>query len=604
MKKIVLTTFILCFIAIINAQNRQTQLDSVVISATRIDLPFSKNSRTIKIISKEEIKNSTARNLNELLQEITGIDIRQRGISGMQADIYIRGGNFEQTLLLIDGIKVEDSQTGHHTLNMILPLETIKRIEIIKGPASRVFGQNAFAGAINIITKNPTKDQANFSVSYGSFNHLNGSISAQKKFKKSSHIIQYSNNSSDGYRDNTDFKNSNYFLKSTFKTKIPITLLATFAERKFGANNFYTNNPSFNEYEETQASLVGVSSKIYKKNWTIKPKLFWKRNQDMFLLKREDPNFSRNFNISNKTGISINTSYQSNCGISGFGVEVANATLSSNNLGNQNRISIESFLEHRFTFAKDKIDITPGFSFNYFSDFGNSLMPGIDFGYQPNTDLRFYWNFGKSYRVPSYTELYINIPNFLQGNANLKPEEAFAQEMGVKFTKNRFNLDFAIFNRISTNLIDYIKETSSSSFYIAKNLRQITTNGYEINGRYKFQFSGYYQNISFGYTFLEDDYKNVSVFASRYLIDTSIKHHFTAKIKTQFIKNLSQTINYRYVERPTNSYSVVDAKISADFKNMNVYGVFNNIFNTEYYEKINIPMPKSNWLVGLKYSFE
>ena len=119
------------------------KLDSITIKSTRIELPFKKNSRTITLISSEIIRQSPATNLAELLQQEAGIDVRRQGVNGMQADLYIRGGSFDQTLLLIDGIKVEDPQTGHHTLNMALPLEVIERVEIIKGPAARVFGQNA-----------------------------------------------------------------------------------------------------------------------------------------------------------------------------------------------------------------------------------------------------------------------------------------------------------------------------------------------------------------------------------------------------------------------------------------------------------------------------
>ena len=134
-------------------KNADQVLDEVVVSSTKINLPFSKNFRTIEIISSEQIALSAATNVSDLLQQTIGIDIRKRGVSGTQGDLYIRGGGFDQTLLLIDGMKMDDAQTGHHTLNMILPLYLIERIEIIKGPAARIFGQNAFNGAINIVTK-------------------------------------------------------------------------------------------------------------------------------------------------------------------------------------------------------------------------------------------------------------------------------------------------------------------------------------------------------------------------------------------------------------------------------------------------------------------
>lgn len=132
-------------------------LDEVIVSSARIDIPFSKNSRSIQIISKEDIKKSGVKTIIDLLQQVPGIDIRRRGSDGIQADLYIRGGTFDQTLLLIDGVKLEDSQTGHHTLNFLPPPNLIERIEIIKGSSARIFGQNAFTGAINIVTKKDIK---------------------------------------------------------------------------------------------------------------------------------------------------------------------------------------------------------------------------------------------------------------------------------------------------------------------------------------------------------------------------------------------------------------------------------------------------------------
>ncbi len=601
MKKISsLLLFFLFISAVSIAQNDTIKLKEIIITSSRIDLPFSENSRTIHIISSKDIQRSAAINVADLLQQIVGIDVRRRGIDGMQSDLYIRGGHFNQTLVLIDGIKTEDPQTGHHTMNMMIPLENIERIEIIKGPAARIFGQNAFNGAINIVTKKVIEDAIKVSLTGGFFDRKSLNVTASAQLKGASHQIHYSNNSSDGYRDNTDFKNQNYFIKSSVNTKKePITILASFGERKFGANNFYTNSASFNEYEETQTSLVGVSTKFTTNALVIKPKLYWKRNQDMFLLRREDPSFSRNFNISNKVGAEVNASYISNIGITGFGIDLASITLSSNNLGDQNRTMFNAFLEQRFTL--DKLDITPGVSLNYFSDFKFNAFPGLDVGYKINEKLKIYGNIGYSYRIPTYTELYINIPNFLSGNENLEPEKALAEEIGIKYRVKDITFGTTLFRREATDLIDYVKETESSPFFLAQNLRKITTIGFEVNTSYTFNVNSFEQGLNLNYTFLEDDYNAINVFASRYLINTSVKHHFTATLNTKFLKFLEQSIAYKYVERPTDSYNVVDAKMTANFNSFSVFALINNIFDTAYSEKDFVPMPKSNVVFGLSY---
>ena len=142
--------FIVLFFTLSIFSQKKQFLDSVIVSETKINIPFSKNFRSIEIINSSEIQESGVSNIIDLMQQITGLDIRRRGAGGVQADLYIRGGGFDQTLLLIDGMKMDDSQTGHHTLNMLIPVHLIERLEIIKGPAARIYGQNAFNGAINL----------------------------------------------------------------------------------------------------------------------------------------------------------------------------------------------------------------------------------------------------------------------------------------------------------------------------------------------------------------------------------------------------------------------------------------------------------------------
>ena len=173
------------------------------ISSPRIEIPYLDNSINIVTISKEQIENSTATNISELLQQVAGLDIRRRGAEGMQADLYIRGGSFDQTLLLIDGIKVEDPQTGHHTMNMTLPLEVIEKIEIIKGSAGRMYGQNAFTGAVNIITKKNINNNISVGLSKGSFDQNRFGITVENQSEKSGFIFNFKRKDSDGYRYNT-----------------------------------------------------------------------------------------------------------------------------------------------------------------------------------------------------------------------------------------------------------------------------------------------------------------------------------------------------------------------------------------------------------------
>ena len=573
-------------------------LDSVTIESTRIDLPFKENSRTISIITAEVIEGSPATNLAELLQQEAGIDIRRQGIYGMQADLYIRGGSFDQTLLLIDGIKVEDPQTGHHTLNIALPLEVIKRIEIIKGPAARIFGQNAFTGAINIVTKTNGDLKNNVGFQLGSYNQQHATATLGKSLDNTNVMGHASINSSEGYRYNTDFQNQNYFLKSSFNTKTtPIDVIATFSERKFGGNQFYAINAK-EQYEETQSSLVGISTIIKRGDLKISPQLYWKRNQDMYLYIRNNPSVYRNLHISNKVGIQINSSYSSSFGVTGFGIDVAKVKMNSNRLGNRERWMGNFFLEHRFSLLDNKLDVTPGVAINYFSEFDFNAFPGIDLGYRINDSFRVYANAGYTYRVPTYNDLYY-VGRQDIGNENLVPERAISEEIGLKYFGNKLNASVAFFNRDSDNLIDYTKENEDDKWQ-SNNLKRLNSNGIEAQLSSPFKLGQYTQSLSLGYTYLNEDLGTVKSNFSKYVIN-SLNQHLTANIKTQFSKNFSQSVVYKFADRANGeNYSVVDVQLKLMINTLELTLTGNNIFNASYIETGIVPMPKGNVLVGLR----
>ena len=604
--KYLLASFFICPF-FVNAQQGEIKTDTlreVVVTSSRIDLPFKENSRTIQIVTSEDIKKLGVTNVADALQQVAGVDVRRQGLNGMQADLYIRGGSFDQTLLLIDGIKVDDSQTGHHTMNLALPIDVIERIEVIKGPAARVFGQNAFTGAVNIVTKKNPDSGLSLKMQTGSFHQFNAEISGGINMEKSNHIVHFSKNSSDGYRFNSDFDNTNYVLKSQFnKDKFPIHLIAALSERKFGAQNFYGVSATIAvPYEETQASLVGFSTTIKKGNFIWKPRVYWRRNQDEYIYIRNNPSFYRNLHITNKIAAELNGSYDSNIGITGFGFETSKVYISSNNLGDNQRFISTFFLEHRFNFLDKKLDVTPGVSVSYYSDFKFQAFPGVDLGYQLNENTRIYGNIGYTYRIPSYTDLNYFSPENV-GNPNLEPEKALSEEIGFKWHSNSVNFYAAGFYRNALKFIDYVRPTDASPWQ-PQVIEDVVTKGIETQFDYKFKLFNFNQKMQLGYTFIDNKIKNDDAQFSQYGLN-SIKHQVVTTLNLQFLKNFTNSVLYRYVERTSGvSYSVVDLSAAYQMKNFEFTIFVNNLFNKQYFENTFVPMPKGNVLFGLKFYFK
>ena len=618
MKKIIFVILIIQLITSnVNAQEnkKEIELDQVeLMSSPRIEVDKGDNSISMLTISNEEIKQSTATNVSELLQQVAGIDIRRRGAEGMQADLYIRGGSFDQTLLLIDGIKVEDPQTGHHTMNMTIPLDVIEKIEIIKGSASRIYGQNAFTGAVNIITKEKIKNDFSIELSNGSFDQKSGGFTIQKELKSSDILFNYSRKESDGYRYNTDYENDEFFIKSNFKIKDQeISTIGAFNERKFGANGFYASPAAIDQYEETQASLIGFSTTYRSDNLILKPKLYWKRNQDMYVYLRQDPSVYRNLHISNKVGIEINASASNFLGNLGLGFDLSKVSLESNNLGERKRTMLNMFIEQQVKLNDDKIDFTPGVAITYFSDvstklnyknnFFNNLFfyPGMDLGYRLDNNLKLYTNIGFTYRIPTYTDLFYSSPTTL-GNENLKLEKALTKEIGLKYLKDDFNFNFSLYQRDASDIIDYVRNNESDPWQ-ANNIREINTNGFELNMGYKFYLGSFrMQTINIGYSNIDDELLETDFAFSRYALN-SLKNQITGTYTFEINEKIYSTIAYKNAERSNEEkYTVIDFRTSYKLDKFTLSVILNNILDTEYSETNLVPMPGFNFLVQINYS--
>lgn len=579
------------------AQNRENTIDEVNLQGRFLSIPYNDVNENVTVITRQQIENSPAMSIDELLQFTAGLDIRRRGSNGVQSDISIRGSSFEQVLILVNGIRMNDSQTGHNTFNIPFDISAVERIEIMKGSSAKLFGQNVFAGVINIVTKTSSDEKVIIKAQGGDFKTHDLSASGTFGSEQFSNLLSVSNGASDGYRYNTDNRIQNVFYQNKLRlNRGSIGLQAGFSEKKFGANGFYASPAYTDQYEETQASVVSMQYQQTFGKLSLNSSIYWRRGQDMYLLKRENPAFYRNMHIGNNAGGTANLSYQSSIGITNFGVDYRKEFLASSNLGQRKRDITQLFFDHQFRFFNQKLEVNPGASWaNYSGE--NFFYPGLDLGYILTENHKIFGAISKGFRIPTFTDLYYVSPAE-KGNPNLIPESAISSELGYRFQNQKMLAKVSGFIRNTNNGIDWLKPTSESA-WMAENVGKINLKGFETEFKNQlFDFLNYRLN----YTYLDNRYKNTAL--SRYAL-SNLRHQLVAEVDVKFLKLFSNQLIYRYTERVNlGSYNTLDEQFNFRIKDLNCYVLINNLTNAQYTETNLVPMPGRWFHVGLTYQIK
>ncbi|WP_312075946.1 TonB-dependent receptor domain-containing protein [Chryseobacterium sp.] len=599
MIKKLMTVFAAAAYFSVSAQEKSADIDSVEIQGKFIATPYKSANQNISVITKADILASPAKSIDEILQLVPGMDIRRRGANGVQSDVSFRGGSFEQVLILINGIRMNDSQTGHNSLNIPVDLDDVERIEVIKGPAARRFGQNAYAGAINIITKvNPGK-RVKISADAGDYETYGMGLNANFGNEKFSNLLQVNSNSSQGYRYNTDYEIRNAYYQNQLKIKNgSLRLQAGISEKKFGANGFYSSPAATEQYEELQASIVSLAHQQTFGKFKLNSNVYWRRGQDMYLFNRAKPEIYRNMHIGNNVGGEVNSIYTSSLGTTGLGVELRKEFLASNNLGHRERFVTQVFFEHHFSFFDKKLNISPGASWANYSTDGNFFYPGIDVGYTFLENSKVYGNISRVHRVPTFTDLFY-VSKTEQGNPNLLPENAVYAEIGYQYQTKNILAKASGFMRDANNAIDWTKVSLTDPVWYAKNVGNSKVKGVELEFDHKVNN---WLKYTVGYTFIDNKLENSASVFARYNLD-NLKHQFVGKLQNHFLKYFSNELVYRYNERLNfGSYQLLDEKLSFTKNDLSVYVLINNITNTKYTETFGVPMPERWFHLGFSYT--
>lgn len=605
----------------LQAVAQQTTLDSVIIRENRIQTTLAKNNRNIQVLDKKQIAALPVKSVNELLSYVSGADLRQRGPNGTQSDISIDGSTFDQVLVLVNGVKMSDPQTGHHLMNLSIPLSSIEQVEILRGPASMKYGVNALAGAINIVTRIPNQNEvsaqaytgSNFTTDTATGNTYYGwgaQASASLAGKKQAHIFSIAHDEGNGYRYNTGYNAYRLFYQNNIKLndKNSIDAMGGYISNDFGANGYYAAPADANSTEKVQTALGSIGYTFTPNaKLSVRPRVSYRYNNDDYIFVKQNPSLYHNIHETNVVTGEVQGTYKLSKGIIGAGVEYRNEDINSTNLGKWNRNNTGAYAEYKHNFS-DKLNAGLGVYANYNSDYGWQAFPGIDAGYRFLPKWKVYANAGTGQRLPTYTDLYYKGPLNI-GNATLKPEQAAYAEGGVQYNSNLLFAQANYFYRKTTDFIDWVRVLGTDPWqpqnYQSVNVQGITAQAKYNLGRHLSLNDKYQVNINASYTYLNPEIVLPSTSLSKYAIE-ALRHQAIASVQSVLFGKLQVNVNARYQYRiNANDYTVLDTRIGYTFnKHWMAYADVNNILDTQYKEIGTVQLPGRWYTLGLRVNFK
>ncbi|PLX07174.1 MAG: hypothetical protein C0596_12330 [Marinilabiliales bacterium] len=644
---------IICIsVSFANAQGQDTVLlKEVEIKSSRYSIDEEDNLKPLMIISRDRLKLSSDNDLSSGLKENSLVDIRQRSFSSAQSDLSIRGGSFDQNIILLNGINLSDVQTGHHNLNIPINSTDIDRIELVSGPNSRTFGPNALTGAVNFISIVPVKNSFNLDMNFGSFKTRNIDLGSNIISKNMKHSISLSYSDSDGFDINTDYVRKSLYYENNFDlNKVKLKAMLGLLEKGFGSNSFYTPMYAY-QYESIKTGFAALkltgSSFI---NWDCN--IYYRRLQDQFQLFREGDGFyvqenslwinqnigdtiswygGHNNHLTNILGSGVNLWKTWGKLRSSVGADLRYEEIYSNVLG----LDMPESVNGIYTKFDKRENLSVFFQQGYYADkflfnigglaywnrkYNWNLYYGSNLGYKINDKITIIAGANKAMRLPTFTELYYTGPSNT-GNPDLFPESAITFEAGSKFYFGKRSFaNFNLFNRRGENIIAWVRETEVDK-WVTENLTKLFTYGVEFNVNYSdFKDSFILNRFNISYAYLYQD-KSAANLESKYTLD-HLKHKLIVGFEHKIYKNISASWaanifqrngEYLYFDRELNSYTdnreykisyLLNCKIKAEFELISVYAGFYNLTNTEYFDIANVPTPGFSFNAGVKLNIQ
>ena len=623
---------------------REMMLEEVSVTGSRAPLTKGQAARMVTVLDRADIAQAPVQSINDLLKYAIGVDVRQRGPIGAQTDISIRGGTSEQIILLLNGINICDPQTGHNAMDLPVDLNDIVRIEVLEGPAGRIYGTSSLVGAVNIVTgirgewrevRGERNDlQLDIHAEGGSYGY--GNIGG--RFAREGHSLSANYSRSDGWsrskagRLNTDFSGSKGFYQGQYEDEaIRLNWHLGIADKGWGSSTFWAS-PKWQadeQYEHTTKLLSAIQARTQQGPLHLNASLYWNQNRDRYEGYRgQAEKMKYNYNRTDVYGVSAGAYFDWQAGRTTFGAELRNEDLVSGNLGEPlsqthhikgtdhdytlgvNRTNISGYLEHNILL--DQVTISAGLVAvkNTWSNMNMTVYPGIDISYRPTPHWKLHASWNTSLRMPSFTEMYYKLQGY-SADPHLKPEEMQALELGLNYQLSIFNCQLSLWHHHGSNMIDWIMDTSKGdeAEWQSVNHKTINSIGIEASASINVPlFTNHYSLFTVSYGYIHQDKQQEANLVSQYALEY-LRHKLVAKAQLQITRQLSLGVNLRWQDRvgtytdfeglthDYEPYALIDTRLTWAEAKWKAYIEANNLLDTSYHDYGLVEQP-GRWLIA------
>jgi outer membrane cobalamin receptor len=565
-----------------------TTADQVTVTGHAEDVSFQTLARTIVVMTREEIQRLPAVSIADLLAYAASVDVHARGPFGVQSDFALRGATFGQTLVLLNGVRLNDSQTGHHNGDIPVPLDQIERIEIVMGPGSSLYGADAFGGTINVITRRSGTDRE-LTITAGAFGLVSGDASMAVTSGGVREALAVSADRANGFEPDRDFRTLDLSSQTTFGSGVQ--LWVSHERKDFGAAGYYGPALSTERTNQTLVSLDGATPALG--GWSGHWQTSYRTHGDVFLYDSTQPGTPNQHRdhavdatgrlqrlVTDRTRVTI-------------GTEVGADWIHSNNLGDHDLVRGSVFGEVQQQIGS-RTFLYPAVRVDGYSTFGLAVSPALSAVTWIGNRVKLRASAGRAFRVPTFTERFYEDPSSL-GTPTLVPERALSSEVGADWIgRGGWTVSGALFDRQASDTIDFVR-ASVLDRWTAANVRHVGTRGLELTGR---RTIGASSSVSASYTRLDVSTDALPVF-SEYVLEYA-RHTVALSASTALPKQFSLGQRAEYKRRRDGiDYWLVDTRLGRTIGPATVFVEGSNLLDTHYQEVSGVDMP-GRWIrVGL-----